>query len=81
MNGKAIHRKQVSVHEAFYAPKNVTFGYQAARESFSVWFEEGAANDIEYTIVGTGDPIARPHKLRATATIDGFYTFHLVELL
>lgn len=77
----AIHRKPVlDPDKPFKAPKVVTFGWQQARQTFSVWFQQGAEEDTEYIIVGTGHPFLSG-KLRATFVMpDGFQVYHLIEL-
>lgn len=77
-----IHRTAVEAGVEFSAPENITFGYQPARNNFSVWFRAGHPATHRYIILGTGHEYDKPHDLLATVVLpDGFHTFHLCRIL
>lgn len=76
-----VHRKLVHVGEPFTAPANLTFGFQEARQAFSVWYLSDDTSERRYVVLGTGSEYAGLHKVVATTCVDGFHVFHLCELL
>jgi hypothetical protein len=76
----AIHRKQVKVTEEFFAPANVTFGFQYARAELSVWYLSGDEPTTRYVVLGTGFERPSIKRLVASVCCDGFLVFHLCEL-
>jgi hypothetical protein len=77
----AIHRKEISdPDKPFKAPKNCTFGWQQAREKFSVWFDMEALHDTEYIIVGTGHSFLSGKLRQSFVMPDGFQVYHLIEI-
>jgi hypothetical protein len=76
-----IHRKEViDPDKPFKAPKNVTFGWQNARQEFSVWYLDTDAHDTEYIIVGTGHPFLGGKLRQSFVMPDGFQVYHLIEV-
>jgi len=81
-----IYHKPIKLGEPFLATANVTFGYQSARETFSVWFVAGQPENTSYIALGTGHEtdaagrVPRIKRLVATVCVDGFHVFHLCEL-
>lgn len=78
-----IYRTSCPLGTIFSAPRNVTFGYQAARQEFSVWHLANEPADCQYIVVGTGHPlpVSPISQLVGSVTVeDGFHTFHLVRL-
>ena len=77
-----VHRMIAPLGKAFLAPKMVTFGYQQAREEFSLWYDSEASPDATYIVVGTGhdSPPYGPWELVATAVMpDGYHVLHLLR--
>lgn len=83
MSKTIIYRHPVpNVGVTFEGPSGpVTFGYQAARREFSLWFEAGRPTTEDYIVVGTGTEEApEGFSLVASTTLDdGFHTFHLLR--
>lgn len=83
MDKTIIHRQPIpNMGVVFKGPSGpVTFGYQAARREFSLWYEAGSPMSYEYIVVGTGTTEAEVgFTLVASATMDdGFHTFHLLR--
>lgn len=82
--GTVIHRHPVpDVGVVFHGPSGpVTFGYQAERKSFSIWFVEMGESfwATEYIVVGTGTGEApEGFGIVASTVVDGFYAFHLLR--
>ena len=65
----AIYRTGIEVGVEFSAPFNVTFGWQQARQEFSVWHHAEDVGDARYTILGTGHGYRRPFDLVATVVM------------
>lgn len=78
-----IYRKEISIRTTtFRAPRQVTFGWQEARSSFSVWYEAGCVDDCTYQIIGTGFSVGQRFELVQTIIMpDGFHAFHLIRLI
>ena len=77
---KTIHRQGITNGHIFYAPRNVTFGWQESRQEFSVWFEAGALKDCLYEVVGTGHQFNDGELVASYVMSDGFHVFHLIRV-
>lgn len=76
-----IFRTSVEAGKIFKGPKLVTFGWQSARDNFSIWHPDDAPFDSDYIIIGTGHDLPRGGILVASCVLpDGFHVFHLVKL-
>ncbi len=76
----AVHRKQVDIGKEFTAPKNLTLGFQTAREAFSVWYASDDKTEWKYIVLPTGQEFECSLELLQTVCIDGFNVFHLCRL-
>jgi len=76
-----VFRSQVTIGLAFFGPKDVTFGYQHYRESFSVWYLSGPNRpQHKYIVVVTGHELAGEWEMVSSIVMpDGFTMFHLLR--
>lgn len=76
-----IYRMQIECDGLAYpAPAKVTFAFQSARKSFSIWFKSTDKKDSTYRLIPTGCSFPDSYDLVATAVSDdGFATFHLIR--
>ncbi len=79
-----IYRKEIKLGVPFKATSQITFGYQAQRESFSIWFR-ASESDSEYSnyiVLGTGHEYdGNAHLVSSVVMPDGFTVFHLLRIL
>lgn len=73
-----ICRTQVDLMRPFKAPRNLTFGFQAKRNAFSVWYQSSDSHDCSYIIVATGAE-ADGEIVASCVMDDGFHVWHLVR--
>ena len=77
-----IHRTECSAGMEFSAPRPVTFGWQDARQMFSVWHSAVDVAECRYVILGTGYSHPSPVELVASCIMpDGFHVFHLCRIM
>lgn len=77
-----VYRQEIKcVNEVFLGPEGpVTFGYQACREAFCLWFEAEQPKTVEFMIVGTNYGAApEGFRLVASTLLNDFYAYHLLK--
>lgn len=88
---KQIHKKCVDTNTVFFAPANITIGYQNVRwcnetktmlnPGFVYWYEEpGEGTSWQYIIASTGTQFDKHFELLETIVVSEYAAYHLVGM-